>query len=39
MKKYQKPSIQVMEIESPSILAGSQFNTAQDLAHLKKCVD
>lgn len=30
MKKYQKPSIQVMEIESPSILAGSQFNATQD---------
>ena len=30
MKKYQKPSIQVIEIESPNILAGSQFNTAQD---------
>lgn len=27
MKKYQKPSIQVVEIESPNILAGSQFNT------------
>lgn len=27
MKKYQKPSIQVIEIESPNILAGSQFNT------------
>lgn len=32
MKKYQKPSIQVIEIESPNILAGSQFNTAQDFA-------
>lgn len=30
MKKYQKPSIQVIEIESPNILAGSQFNTTQD---------
>ena len=30
MKKYQKPSIQVIGIESPSILAGSQFNAAQD---------
>lgn len=27
MKKYQKPSIQVIEIESPNILAGSQFTT------------
>lgn len=30
MKKYKKPSIQVMEIESPNILAGSQFNATQD---------
>ena len=30
MKKYKKPSIQVMEIETPNILADSQFNATQD---------